>query len=70
MKAIDVRCPVCGTVNTHLYLEETDGWMECTACGCTVHLLEIRNQDATDVKNCRWQIIRELPFGKKAAARK
>lgn len=25
--------PVCGKVNRSLYLEETDGWMECEYCG-------------------------------------
>ena len=33
MKTINVKCPVCGTVNHNLYLEETDGWMECERCG-------------------------------------
>ncbi len=33
MKMIDVKCPVCGTVNHNLYLEETEGWMECECCG-------------------------------------
>ena len=25
----DVACPVCGRINRSLYLEETEGWMEC-----------------------------------------
>lgn len=33
MNTYDVTCPVCGTVNHNLYLEETDGWMECENCG-------------------------------------
>lgn len=28
----DVKCPICGTVNRHLFLEETDGWMICEKC--------------------------------------
>lgn len=28
----DVRCPYCGTWNRKLYLEETDGSMECQCC--------------------------------------
>lgn len=32
MKTYAVRCPYCGTVNKHLYLEETGGWMECEHC--------------------------------------
>ena len=33
MKQYDVKCPICGYVNHNLYLEETDGWMECEKCG-------------------------------------
>ena len=33
MKQYDVKCPRCGYVNHNLYLEETDGWMECEKCG-------------------------------------
>ena len=33
MKTYDVECPVCGFLNRNLYLEETDGWMECGRCG-------------------------------------
>ncbi len=29
----DVVCPVCGRINRSLYLEETEGWMECEYCG-------------------------------------
>jgi hypothetical protein len=32
MKTYDVTCPVCGCVNHNLYLEETNGWMECEKC--------------------------------------
>lgn len=32
MKTYDIKCPVCGTVNKDLYLEETDGWFECDRC--------------------------------------
>ena len=32
MESYDVTCPVCGCVNHSLYLEETDGWMECERC--------------------------------------
>lgn len=33
MLTYDVICPVCGKVNHDLYLEETEGWMECVYCG-------------------------------------
>ena len=36
MKEYEAACPVCGTVNKRLYLEETDGLMECEHCSCIV----------------------------------
>lgn len=33
MRYYDVKCPHCGTMNKHLYLEETNGWMICQNCG-------------------------------------
>ena len=30
MKSYDIKCPVCGTINKSLYLEETNG---CFICG-------------------------------------
>ena len=32
MKQYDVKCPVCGTMNKGLFLDETGGWMECEHC--------------------------------------
>ena len=32
MKLYDAKCPVCGTVNNDLYLEETEGNMICEQC--------------------------------------
>lgn len=32
MVKTNARCPVCGTVNYNLYLEETGGFMECECC--------------------------------------
>ena len=32
MKRCNMECPSCGHVNHNLYLEETDGWMECEKC--------------------------------------
>ena len=32
MNSKDVKCPICGTVNRGLDLDETDGWMECERC--------------------------------------
>lgn len=40
MNAKDVKCPICGTVNRSLDLDETDGWMECESCHNAVQVLE------------------------------
>ena len=40
MKMYDAKCPVCGTVNRSLYLDETEGWMECEHCHQTVRVQE------------------------------
>ena len=40
MNAKDVKCPICGTVNRSLDLDETDGWMECENCKNVVQVLE------------------------------
>lgn len=39
MEKYDVKCPICGEVNRGLFLDETDGWMECEKCMNTVQLL-------------------------------
>ena len=33
MIAYDAKCPYCGHMNIDMYLEETEGWMECEKCG-------------------------------------
>lgn len=43
MKLYDAKCPVCGTVNKDLYLEETDGWMICDHCGADVKAMKFEN---------------------------
>ena len=35
MKGKNVKCPVCGTMNKSLFLEETEGTYECDGCGHT-----------------------------------
>ena len=40
MNAVDVKCPICETLNKSLNLEETDGWMECENCGNAVQILK------------------------------
>lgn len=45
----DVICPVCSAVNRSLNLEETDGWMECDACGAVIQVV---NRDENDHSVC------------------
>ena len=47
----DVACPVCGRINRSLYLEETEGWMECEYCGNST-------QDRSFQKMVRIPVIR------------
>ena len=42
MKSYDIKCPVCGTVNHSLFLQETDGWLECENCGTECRVLTLR----------------------------
>ena len=54
MKGYTVKCPVCGTLNKSLFLEETEGTYECEWCGHTgqisgyrrisEHKIRIKNQ--------------------------
>ena len=53
----DVVCPVCGKVNRSLYLEETDGWMECVYCGAATRRKEHGSARQTD----RSRMIFPLP---------
>ena len=41
LKPTDVECPICGAVNKSLYLDETDGWMECESCGSVVQIRKL-----------------------------
>ena len=43
MKSYDVICPNCGHVNQNLYLDETNGWMECEECGMT-HRVSLKDR--------------------------
>ncbi len=40
----DVICPFCGAENKGLYLEETDGVMECEECGQVIKVVEFEGQ--------------------------
>ena len=32
MALYNAKCPICGTENKKLDLDETNGWMECECC--------------------------------------
>ena len=36
----DVKCPICGSLQKRLYLEETNGWFVCSDCGTEVMIPE------------------------------
>lgn len=60
MKTYDVKCPVCGSMNHSLYLEETEGWMECSCCGCTARYLRDRREavaPALVIRNLKRQAV-------------
>ena len=48
MNTKDVKCPICGTVNRCLDLDETDGWMECESCSIPRKTAE--REDAVSLK--------------------
>lgn len=46
----NAKCPICGAINMHLNLEETDGGYICSACGSEIQVTEYRgNGEANDV---------------------
>jgi uncharacterized Zn finger protein len=47
MKRYEVHCPCCGHRNIDLYLDETEGWMECEKCG---ELTQVSKRFAKAVK--------------------
>ena len=44
MRMFDRICPVCGCLNRELYLEETNGMMECERCG-SISCVSFGNED-------------------------
>jgi len=49
VKTYDVKCPVCGRINRGLYLEETEGWMECEKCGSDIRVQNSNYQNLIPV---------------------
>ena len=63
----DVACPVCGRVNRSLYLEETEGWMECEYCGNSTQDLSFQKMVKIPVIRMN-QLSRMMPMKLETAA--
>jgi len=63
----DVACPVCGRINRSLYLEETEGWMECEYCGNSTQNLSFQKMVRIPVIQME-QLSKMMPLKLEAAA--
>lgn len=63
----DVACPVCGRINHSLYLEETEGWMECEYCGNSTQDLSFQKMVKIPVIRMD-QVTKIMPMKLEAAA--
>ena len=63
----DVACPVCGRINRSLYLEETEGWMECEYCGNSTQDLSFQKTVRIPVIRME-QLSKMMPLKPEAAA--
>ena len=63
----DVACPVCGRINRSLYLEETEGWMECEYCGNSTQDLSFQKVVRIPVIRME-QLSKMMPLKLEAAA--
>ena len=63
----DVACPVCGRINRSLYLEETEGWMECEYCGNSTQDMSFQKMVRIPVVRME-QLSKMMPLKLEAAA--
>ena len=63
----DVACPVCGRINRSLYLEETEGWMECEYCGNSMQDMSFQKMVKIPVIRME-QLSKMMPLKLEAAA--
>ena len=63
----DVVCPICGRINRSLYLEETEGWMECEYCGNSTQDLSFQKMVKIPVIRME-QLSKMMPLKLEAAA--
>ena len=63
----DVACPICGRINRSLYLEETEGWMECEYCGNSTQDMSFQKMVKIPVIRME-QLSKMMPLKLEAAA--
>ena len=63
----DVACPVCGRINRSLYLDETEGWMECEYCGNSTQDMSFQKMVKIPVIRME-QLSKMMPLKLEAAA--
>ena len=63
----DVACLVCGRINRSLYLEETEGWMECEYCGNSTQDMSFQKMVKIPVIRME-QLSKMMPLKLEAAA--
>ena len=63
----DVASPVCGRINRSLYLEETEGWMECEYCGNSTQDMSFQKMVKIPVIRME-QLSKMMPLKLEAAA--
>ena len=63
MKQYNEKCPICGKENKGLFLEETNGWLECAHCGNVVKLMKYARYDMVPLLS-EQQIVRMFSAAK------
>ena len=63
----DVVCSICGRINRSLYLEETEGWMECEYCGNSTQDMSFQKMVKIPVIRME-QLSKMMPLKLEAAA--
>lgn len=48
--SVDMRCPQCGKLQSHLELSETDGWFICSECEAEVRVVQEEGIDRVEVR--------------------
>lgn len=48
--SVNVRCPQCGKLQSHLELGETDGWFICSECEAEVRVVQEESIERVEVR--------------------